>query len=293
MTVAIIDVLEMKERLSSEFWSGNRWLTFDNSKRCTTIRDIRCFPDLRAARAYCQYKASIGQLYFIKALGSILKVLNCGFGWKNRIAATKLLELLNCYPITSFRQGDDLVSSLITGEYYPVIWKKVVFPLSVIGRYHIIEWPHAGRKLHKRIEQPAYSFDNVTDALKVFDKQTRFNNNEKKCSSPVLLLVGRFQDQLLEFNADGSPEESTGLLIYTAHIIHDPTLQSNVYKINMVHDLSMPVIVKQGVIVRYDIIKGKLDFFDCCLRKIRPGAVIDYRDLAFFAYQQPIKVVNM
>ncbi|MFD2887784.1 hypothetical protein [Chitinophaga cymbidii] len=292
MKIAIKDIAEMKALLSLEFWSGNRWLVFDSSKHCIVTQDIRCFPNLRQASFFCQYKVSIGQLYLIKALSSSLKVLNCGFGWRNKIAAAQLQQLLNYFPVTSFRQGDDLTSSLLTGEYYPVLWNRIVCPLSVIDRYHLVEYVPADWKSREKLGQVVYTFDNISDALDGFNKQTKCNPDGKGHSIPVLLLVGQFQNQSLKLDIEGTPEESTGMLLYTAHITRDSVLQRNVYEINLVQDVSIPVIVKHGIIVKYDTIRGKLDFYDDCLRKVQPGAVVDFFDLVFFAYQQPVEVVQ-
>lgn len=293
MIVSLNDLSELRRKLSLEFWSGNRWLAFDNSNPYIGVRNIKCFEDIREANMYCQRKSATGQLYLVKALGSVLKVFNCGFGWQNENAAAKLKMLLSCFPITSFRSGDDLICSLLTGEYYPVIWSKIAYPLSVIDTYHIFECNQVSKTQHKIREQAAFASDSITEALKRFNKQTGLVATTREGVNADILLIGQFRNKTLKLDAVGFPEINTGLLLYTAHVVLDEVSERNVYRTILAHDLSVPVIIKQGVIVKYDIIKGKLDFFDSRLRKVQPGGAFDYLDLAFFAYQQPIKVAGM
>ena len=291
MLVSLCDLPELKEKLSKEFWLGNRWVAFDNSKPCITIKDIKCFSDLKDARIYCEYKATIGQLYLIKALASILKVFNGGFGWQNKIAATKLSELVGCFPISPFRPEDNLISSLLTGEYYPVIWSKIVYPLSVTDSYHIVEFYQPTITDQKVIKRIVFTSDNFIDALKRFNKQTSIAASEGESLNSDLLLIGKFHNQPLKLDATGVPKIGTVILLYTAKIVFDRESQCNSYTIGLAHDISLPLVIKGGVIVKYNIIKGKLDFFDSSLKKVQPAETFDYFDLTFFAYQQPIKVI--
>lgn len=292
MIITLNNLVELREKLSTEFWFGNRWLAFESPQKYITIRDIKCFDDLKKARMYCQHKAVTGQLYHIKALGSVLKVINCGFGWRNETATAKLKELLNCFPITSFRPGDDLISSLLTGEYYPVVWSKIVYPLSVIDCYHIVEWDQASVRQHMirgRVRFTSNSFIEVLDRFRIL---TGSIPTTKSGVSTDLMLIGQFSNQPLKLNAVECIEEDATLLIYKAHIVFDTGSQCNAYKIHLAHDVSVPITLKQGAIVKYDPIKGKLDFYDSCLRKVRPATFVDYLDLAFFAYKQPIEIAT-
>ncbi len=162
-------------KLSEAFWMGKRWMIFEPG---IPFLSSPCFHSYGEAAKYCKEKELQGIMIRICDLGLILRILNGAIPIKNfrqfNIVKDSILNL----PICSYFKDVDLVSSLSSGCYVPVIWKRLINPLSQINRFDFI-----CDRLGEQI-----SFETFPEAFAYFNIYFQYLRKSRK--PPMIRMVG-------------------------------------------------------------------------------------------------------
>lgn len=280
MKFAVNYIESIRAFLSSEFWSGKRWLAFDVFKKETGVADLQCFPDYKKAALFCEANSSNGKAYRIKEVGYVLRTLNQGSNQKATVSERQALqELASSYPITLLRPDEGLAACLWTGEYFPVIWNKVINPLTTIQSYHIIEqWFVDNWEGNVKLQRKAAStYERFSSAIEALEKQ--LNSCYTGRNDLQFILLGQFRNHQLSLDEQGIPIKNTGMLLYRAYYLN---AQCYLYQVN---DPTSPFLIQNGIFIRYNRGRRQLNFYDSSLKKVLPGTYVDYIDLNYFFFQ--------
>ena len=255
----------MQDWLSDQFWSGNRWVVLGGGRP-------RCYANYADAAGYCRSENDWN--FRVRILGSLLKTMTgradaalC------REDSNRLKAAVGCYPLRLFVSPVDWQGELLKGNFYPMVWEKLVHPLLDIRSSVVLWQPDVVRVKCREL----YVTEEFSLAMPRLIKEIQDLSGQ----SGTLYLFGR----LLE-NGDVGDKHAT-ITFYRV------TVGAGVVsELTQVHDPAAPFVRSWSVFVRYHAKMGRLTFYDGSLKRIRPGDEPVGIDLQVFDFQ-PISVSSI
>jgi hypothetical protein len=259
-----VNIESIRKYLSTEFWLGKRWLSFDIQKQLGSAEDLHCFFNYQTATSFCYDKHTEGAEFRIRAIGPILKVLNKGQVRPTILERRHLQVALATYPIKYCLPESCTEKILLSGDFCPVLWNKAINLLSNILQYHIIERRLDGERTRKGLHHS--SFQDFPNGIMEFNKlvktaQTNGSNSE-------FLFVGQFNEYPFQ-PGDIDISNNSNVLFYRAFSDYANDLE---HVIEQVNDPTASYLIEYGIFLHFDVRNGRLLFFDGSLKKVLPGA---------------------
>ncbi|MEJ0080903.1 MAG: hypothetical protein WDM78_08145 [Puia sp.] len=271
----------LKKYLSNQFRSGKRWIAFNHRLPIADWKYEKCFTDYQLGAAYCRGKAAQGSIYRISTLNRLLKILN---NVTVQVPATlekqKLQSIINQYPIHSEWLNTSFEENLWNGDFLPVMWSKLIYPLSNFKKYFIIEQININKLSGRENLKVLDCTEDFPTAITTL--HNHIQRITTKGNSPQLFLVGAFSNDECHLDTLGSQENNTGLLLYEVHpviINSNKKISREIYQIN---DPSKPLLNTHPMFIRYFHQKHILQFYNGALQKTNPGTGVENFDLQYF-----------
>ncbi|MGN6437264.1 MAG: hypothetical protein ACTHMM_12055 [Agriterribacter sp.] len=279
MKIRISSLDIVRKQMSKMFWSGYRWIAFNESGLNKKFSKHAFFCNYADAVNFCRYPETNEGISKIKAIADLLKILH------GRMITTQdrpiIEDTLNAYPLIPFHQHEDLPAGLATQAYFPALWQTWINPLTNIGKYHIIELPPK-RKILVLEENEI----NILKSHALF--KNAINHYERLVKKSItrhqLLLIGQFLNHKLVLSPKGQPTCNSGLLLYS-------TQHACSFECLPINDICAPLRLSWPIIIRYNTKKNRLDFFDEKLKKIPPGTPNTYIDLGYLDYSPSLLIL--
>lgn len=125
------------EALRQQYRIGKRWLVFDVGKKLDGI--FECYFEYQDAVDGCRSHSLAGECFQICVLGSILKRFHVHYATGTKgTYGKRLKDIVGRFPIRFLHPDNEREKELLRGNFYPVIWEKVIYPLIDVSRYVIL-----------------------------------------------------------------------------------------------------------------------------------------------------------
>lgn len=255
------NVLVQIALLRRQWRKGMRWCVYRHPDGFFT-EDVIYFQRYEQAEYFCKdHLAGERSLYKIVVIADILQRLH-QTGSKKRKALQPMskMELCKQFPALSFPSSLDHADSIPLGIYFPVVWYKIVNPLTNI-RAWIVTW-------NGRSDTIDFCHEDYATAL----------SNFMKCTETMIFLESRDVLKLQASIGDSIPERYVEIFRYYYH----PRRQC--YMLDKKTDGSKPFLLPVTYFARYNVNLQRLEFFDEGLKKIKPGLIGREVDLRYFDF---------
>ena len=275
---------ELKEFLLKQFRNGNKWLAFNPFVNQLTKEDVVCFKTLDETGEHCE-----STFMAFKLLAGAIREIN-GESRHTLINREKSKEAVAQLPIESHIQGRDLVNDLASGEIQPLIYNRKIDPAFDIPNYYFIQHKQSGSQDNGTGHEWFIMelFDSFKEAESAFREKLNFFRYLWDDNKPDLILVAGLVNQRLRLDMEGMPERNTGILLTTASPLYQVDQQMKLYEVNHWQSPACPVL-KQPMLAQFNPRNSTLNFYDGNLRKVQPGASIEFIKIDFYDFQ-PLKV---
>ncbi len=279
---------DVKEELIRNWRKNEKWLVYPVIKSRPNFKSLKFATNLYTANLFCAQQASRGRYWRYIPLVDVLRSMNSVHSNQKAKAINLdfLIQQVYQYPIEEMIK-DKLLSSLVLGEICPAFWRKIVNPLSVIRLYHVVEifFQNENSYSTKKTWIPCVT---CKEAISLFKKTANSHATYKRKGRYNCYLIGQIKTKLL-LNKKGMPLANTGVILMATSI--GENFENDILKIILVNDFTSPLILKQPILIRYNLKKLKLEFFDDKLCRAKPGAELDYFDVKYFGFADPLSFI--
>jgi hypothetical protein len=270
---------KLKKNLVGEYRAGSRWLAYDTLKSTGWLGRLRCFPHFSTAAEWCRTKSGREGIFRIRALAEVLAALN-GVRSREYTAAEMetLLDLVERRPISSYKASIPLTLGLLRQRYFPVLWKSMLEPLSVVQTYYIVnrQWNGLGKWGAKVLG----SYPDFGCSIVTFKKAIR-----SQLADQELLMVGGIFEK-----ADLTAREllpADGVILFYRSAAAKPDQEGNWEpEIQQMYDPTEAMMVQTAYFAAYDGRHRRIIFFDGGLRRAELGNYWMRLDLEFFDFDR-------
>jgi hypothetical protein len=268
---------KLKKDLLGEYRTGKRWLAYDILRSAGWLSRLRCFPDFSTAADWCRAKSGSEGIFRIRVLAEVLARLNTV--WPRQYTATEmetLNDLVECGPISSYKESIPLTLGLLRQRYFPVLWRSMLEPLKAVQTYYVVSrrWNWPGKPGVRVLG----SYPDFGCSIVNFKKATR-----RQLADEELLLAGGIFEK-----ADLTVRElllADGVIVFYRSAAAEPGQRENWEpEIAQEHDPTVAVIAQRPYFAGYDRQYGRINFFDGGLRRVKPGGNWLRLDLEYFNF---------
>lgn len=187
------------------------------------------------------------------------------------VTIEELLVQKNLAPLPG--QNTDLIALFNEERFVPMLWRKQISPLKDCDQFSIVEHTHEGGLIYEvghahRVlaTTPHYSIAYSLLEITVDDAvppRTALDFN----------LVGQIKGATLKLDMEGFPEQGTGITTVTVNNQYDMPLAKKDFVWHHLHDPDQLCSIDLYVLVRYNPVEGKLNFYDEQLNKVEQSEV--------------------
>jgi hypothetical protein len=268
---------KLRKNLSGEYRACRRWLAYDILQNTGWLGRLRCFADYSAAEAWCKAKSGKEGIFRIRVLAEVLAGLN-GVRQTEYTAAERetLCDLVNCRPIFSYKKSVQAELGMLRQRYFPVLWRSVLEPLSVIQTYLIMS--RRGNGAGKGRVRILNTYPSFVCAMVNLKKATWVQLPDEE-----LLLAGCFREKVDVKAGELAPADGVVVLYRSGAYVSGEGKDCE-REIQQVRDPTEAFVIQMPYFARYDRPNGRIIFFDGYLRRVEPGIDSLRLDLEYFDF---------